>query len=220
VLATYAELLGQAAEERGLLGPREVPRIWERHLLNCAVVGELIPHAATVVDIGSGPGLPGIPLAIVRSDCRVILLEPTQRRVDFLREVVDACGLTPRVVVDRGRAEERAGWLRATVATGRAVAPLRRFATMALPLLASDGEVLAIRGKSAEEEISEARRDFARRGVAADLLTVGEGVVDPPTTVVRMRRVEQRRGTAAGWRAGRLQGRHSGVSRETSPREG
>jgi 16S rRNA (guanine527-N7)-methyltransferase len=104
-----------------------VPRIWERHVLNCAVVAELVPDAARVVDIGSGAGLPGIPLALARPDLQIVLLEPLARRVEWLQEVVADLGLEVRI--DRGRAEEKAvrrRWEGADVVTARAVAPLAR----------------------------------------------------------------------------------------------
>lgn len=187
MLGRYAELLGRAADERGLLGPREVSRLWERHLLNCAVTAALIPSGASIVDVGSGPGLPGVPIAIVRPDCRVVLLEPTLRRVEFLHEVVSDLGIGNRVTVDRGRAEDRAGWLRTAVVTARAVAPLTRLLPLTLPLVAPGGMILAIKGASAERELAEIAPECARLGVQAQVQLVGEGVVHPPTTVVVLR---------------------------------
>ena len=102
----YAEILAGAGVERGLLGPREVDRVWDRHVLNSAVIGEALDSGETVVDIGSGAGLPGIPLALARPDFQVTLVEPLLRRSDFLREAIDELGLTCAVV--RGRAEDRA----------------------------------------------------------------------------------------------------------------
>src|SRR5882757_3064071 len=108
VAQRYAEALAGAGVERGLLGPREVDRLWDRHLLNCAAIGELLDPGERIVDIGSGAGLPGLPLAIARPDLRVVLLEPLLRRSEFLREVVTELGLEVEVV--RGRAEE--AWVR------------------------------------------------------------------------------------------------------------
>lgn len=184
MLGRYAELLAVAADERGLLGPREASRLWERHLLNCAVIAALIPPGSSIVDVGSGPGLPGLPIAIVRPDCRVVLLEPTLRRVEFLHEVVSDLGIGDRVTVDRGRAEDRAGWLRTGVVTARAVAPLARLLPLTLPLVAPGGMILAIKGMSAERELADIEPDCLRLGVRARVQSVGEGIVDPLTTVV------------------------------------
>ena len=107
----YAELLADAGVRRGLIGPREVPRLWERHLLNCAVLSEVIEQDVSVCDVGSGAGLPGIPLALARPDLQITLLEPLLRRTTFLEEVVELLGL-PNVTVVRGRAEEMVGTCR------------------------------------------------------------------------------------------------------------
>ena len=172
--------------ERGLLGPREVPRLWERHVLNCAVLAPLLPDGALVGDVGSGAGLPGIVLAIVRPDVTVVLVEPLLRRVDFLNEVVADLGLTSVEVV-RDRAEQVHA-RRFQVVTARAVAPLDRLLGWTLPLLAPAGELLAVKGASAAEELEAARDTLARWKVEeARVLQVGVGVVDPPTTVVRVR---------------------------------
>lgn len=141
----YAEILASAGVERGLLGPREVDRIWDRHLLNSGVVGELLDLDARVVDIGSGAGLPGIPLAIARPDLAVVLLEPLLRRSDFLREVVSELGLAVEVV--RGRAEDRAVRDRlsgADATVSRAVAALDKLTKWSMPLLRHDGLMVAI----------------------------------------------------------------------------
>jgi 16S rRNA (guanine527-N7)-methyltransferase len=190
----YAEHLATTGVERGLIGPHEVPRIWERHVLNCAVVAELVPDAARVVDIGSGAGLPGIPLALARPDLQIVLLEPLARRVEWLQEVVADLGLEVRI--DRGRAEEKAvrrRWEGADVVTARAVAPLARLAGWALPLLRPGGVLLAVKGESAATEIE---RDAAAvrtaGGGPATLTRCGSGVVDPPTTVVAVPRRDKR----------------------------
>lgn len=196
----YAAHLVGSGVERGLLGPREAPRIWERHILNCAVVAELLPDGARTVDIGSGAGLPGIPLALARPDLSVVLVEPLARRVEWLREVVEDLGLP--VTVERGRAEEsgvRTRWEGADVVTARAVAPLARLAGWALPLLRPAGTLLALKGRSAETEVA---RDAAavRKLGGSEPRTVrcGTELVDPPSTVVV---VERARGT--GRRPGR-----------------
>lgn len=183
----YAELLAAAALQRGLIGPREVPRLWERHLLNCAVLSELLPDGVTVCDVGSGAGLPGIPLALVRPDLRISLLEPLLRRTNFLREVVELLGLE-QVSVVRGRAEEVLGGMEPVhVVTARAVAPLDRLAGWGVPLLRPYGQMLAIKGDTAEEELRGARAALAKLGVVrTSVLRAGVGVVDPPSTVVRV----------------------------------
>ncbi|MFJ9865464.1 16S rRNA (guanine(527)-N(7))-methyltransferase RsmG [Streptomyces sp. NPDC101165] len=183
----YAELLAEAGVQRGLIGPREVPRLWERHLLNCAVLSEAVPEGVTVCDVGSGAGLPGIPLALVRDDLNITLLEPLLRRTTFLTEVVELLGLD-HVTVVRGRAEEVMGKLPPVhVVTARAVAPLDRLATWGIPLLRPYGEMLALKGDTAEEELKAAATALSKLGaVSTSILHVGEGVVDPPSTVVRV----------------------------------
>ncbi|WP_328480920.1 16S rRNA (guanine(527)-N(7))-methyltransferase RsmG [Streptomyces sp. NBC_00377] len=183
----YAELLAEAGVQRGLIGPREVPRLWERHLLNCAVLSEVVPEGVTVCDVGSGAGLPGIPLALVREDLKITLLEPLLRRTNFLTEVVELLGLD-HVTVARGRAEEVMGTMPPVhVVTARAVAPLDRLATWGIPLLRPYGEMLALKGDTAEEELKSAATALSKLGaVGTSVLHVGEGVVDPLSTVVRV----------------------------------
>ncbi|KDQ68347.1 16S rRNA (guanine(527)-N(7))-methyltransferase RsmG [Streptomyces halstedii] len=183
----YAELLADAGVKRGLIGPREVPRLWGRHLLNCAVLSEAVPEGLTVCDVGSGAGLPGIPLALVRPDLKITLLEPLLRRTNFLQEVVELLGLD-HVTVVRGRAEEVLGTLPPVhVVTARAVAPLDRLAGWGVPLLRPYGEMLALKGGTAEEEIQGARAALSKLGVVeTEVLHVGEGVVEPASTVVRV----------------------------------
>lgn len=160
-LATrYAELLATAGVERGLIGPREGPRLWDRHLLNCAILGQVIPRGAAVADLGSGAGLPGLVLAIARPDLDVTLVEPLERRTRFLLETVSDLGLS-RVEVHRGRAESLHGGRRFDVVTARALAPLSRLLTWAMPLVAAEGILLAMKGRSLEEEISAAGPELA-----------------------------------------------------------
>ena len=183
----YAELLAEAGVQRGLIGPREVPRLWERHLLNCAVLSEVVPEGVTVCDVGSGAGLPGIPLALVREDLKITLLEPLLRRTNFLAEVVELLGLD-HVTVVRGRAEEVMGKIPPVhVVTARAVAPLDRLATWGIPLLRPYGEMLALKGDTAEEELKSAASALSKLGaVETSILQVGEGIVEPLSTVVRV----------------------------------
>ena len=182
----YAEILAGPGVTRGLLGPREVPRLWERHILNCAVVGELLPADIQICDVGSGAGLPGIVLALARPDLSVTLLEPLLRRTLFLDEVIDLLGLE-NVRVLRGRAEEFAGKERFDVVTSRAVAPLDRLAGWSLPLLRAGGEMVALKGGSAEGELAESAELLAKLGATRwSVETVGAGIVEPPTTVIRV----------------------------------
>lgn len=183
----YADILADAGVRRGLIGPREVERLWERHLLNCGVLAELVAEGAIVHDVGSGGGLPGIPLALVRPDLRITLVEPLLRRTTFLDEVVRELGLE-NVTVLRGRAEEVRGSIESDVVTARAVAPLSKLAGWGLPLLRSGGEMLALKGDSAATELQESEADLRKLGaVAWDVVQVGEGIVEPLTTVVRVR---------------------------------
>jgi 16S rRNA (guanine527-N7)-methyltransferase len=181
----YAERLCTDGVERGLLGPREAPRIWDRHLLNCAVVGELIPVGSRVVDVGSGAGLPGLALAIARPDLVVTLLEPMARRVTFLLEVVADLEIAG-VDIRRARADEapRRRW---QAATARAVAPMQRLAEWSLPLLEPKGCLLALKGRSAREELTAAETALRRLGASRwDVQDVGVGVIPVAATVVRV----------------------------------
>ena len=183
----YAELLATDGVARGLIGPRETGRLWDRHLFNCAVVAELVPERGTLVDVGSGAGLPGVVLAMLRPSLQVILLEPLLRRSVFLEECVAELGLSNATVV-RARAEEKAAaHIKADIATARAVAPLDRLVGWAAPLLRPGGELLAIKGQSAEEEIAAAQGVLSRLGVrSAEVLQAGQGRVISATTVVRV----------------------------------
>lgn len=189
----YAELLADAGVERGLIGPREVDRIWDRHILNSAVVGELIETDARVIDVGSGAGLPGVPLAIARPDLLVTLLEPMLRRTDFLTEVVDELGLSATVV--RGRAEEPTvvstiGGADAVVS--RAVADLQKLTRWCAPLLRPGGRMLALKGDRAEAEVAEYRSAMGRLGVGeVEVVRCGASYLTPPTTVVAAVRGER-----------------------------
>jgi 16S rRNA (guanine527-N7)-methyltransferase len=183
----YAEMLATDGVTRGLIGPRETERLWDRHLLNCAVVSELLPERGVLVDIGSGAGLPGVVLAMLRPSLRVILLEPLLRRSVFLEECVAELALSNATVL-RARAEDKAAaHIEADVATARAVAPLDRLAGWAVRLLRPDGQLLAIKGQSADEEITAAQPVLSRLGVrSAEVLQAGHGRVVMATTVVRV----------------------------------
>ena len=191
-LRAYADILSTSGVEMGLIGPREVPRLWSRHLLNCAVVvgpGEsFVGHGATVADVGSGAGLPGLVWAIIRPDLSMTLVEPLLRRATFLQSVVADLGLEDRVLIRRGRAEDCCAdptWNGVDVVTARAVAPLERLLGWTIPLLRVGGQLVALKGSGAQDEI------VAAQGVAAALNVVdlevvqcGAGVVVPETTVV------------------------------------
>jgi len=182
----YAGLLAGPAVERGLIGPRETARLWDRHLINCAAVAELIPPGSSLIDIGSGAGLPGVVLAMLLPESAIVLLEPLARRAAFLEECVRALGLG-NAAVRRGRAEEVAGQLTADVVTARAVAPMQRLAAMALPLVRPGGLVLAIKGAAAAQELAAAGPVLRRLGVQdAAVVEAGRGKVSPPPTVVRL----------------------------------
>ena len=182
----YTDLLATEGVVRGLIGPREAPRLWERHILNSAVLAEVVPDGASVCDIGTGAGLPGIVLAIARPDIRVTLVEPLLRRTTFLDEVVAELGLD-QVRVVRGRAEDLHGQETFDVVTSRAVAPLERLLGWSMPLVAPTGALVAMKGQSIHEEIASAA-DFLATWRCGDpeVVVVGDGIVDPPTTVVRV----------------------------------
>ncbi|MBP2214837.1 16S rRNA (guanine(527)-N(7))-methyltransferase RsmG [Arthrobacter sp. CAN_C5] len=182
----YVEHLATSGIERGLLGPREVPRLWSRHVLNCAVTAELFPSEATVADVGSGAGLPGIALAIARPDLSLTLIEPLERRVIWLREVITDLEL-PNVEVFRGRAEEAVGTVKATVVTARAVSALGGLAAMTIPILEGKGELLAIKGQSAPDEVAKSRKLIRKLGGReVSVQQVGAELLEQPTTVVRI----------------------------------
>lgn len=188
----YAAQLAHEGIVRGLIGPRELPRVWERHVLNCAVLTDLVPVGARVVDVGSGAGLPGLPMAIRRPDLSIDLVEPALRRTDFLTGVIADLGLTAAVRVVRGRADEAA----VTAAVGgtewavaRAVAPLDRLVRWCLPLLAPGGRLLALKGAKAEAELAEHGRLIDRLGASpVGVERVGEHVLGEPTWVVVIER--------------------------------
>ena len=186
-LATYAELLATQGTLRGLIGPREVPRLWDRHLLNCALVADLVPEGARVVDVGSGAGLPGLVLALRRPDLHVTLLEPLLRRTTFLELATSRMELD-NVTVHRGRAEEVHGEMYFDVVTSRAVAPLDKLARWSIPLVARGGAMLAMKGSSAPEELAEAERGLRRLGARRfEVHRLGVDLLDPPVTVVEAR---------------------------------
>jgi 16S rRNA (guanine527-N7)-methyltransferase len=190
----YAAMLADDGVRRGMIGPREVPRLWERHLLNCAVIADAFPLGSRVVDVGSGAGLPGLVLACVRADLRIDLIDSLQRRTRFLTEAVAVLDLASRVRVIWGRVEDRAvrdqvggaRWV-----TARAVAPLDRLASWCLPLLTGGGTLVAMKGAGAEDELAQAEPVLSRLGASTTrLVEYGVGVIDPPTRAVHIVRRE------------------------------
>ena len=194
----FAELLATAGVERGLIGPREAPRLWDRHLLNCALLAEAVPaDAASVADLGSGAGLPGVVLAIARPDLTLTLIEPLERRTLFLREVVDELGLD-RVEVVRGRAEELHGQRTFDVVTSRALAPLDRLLGWSMPLVTAHGAMVAMKGRSLEEEIATAAPTLRRlRCAPPEILELG---VDSGLSTTRAVRVARADPAKVAWR--------------------
>lgn len=193
----YANLLVTRGAEWGLIGPREVGRVWERHILNSLAVCAFVPAQASVVDVGSGAGLPGIPLALARPDLTVTLLEPLQRRALFLTGVVGELGLGQQVQVLRGRAAEASDRDplvhrgRYDVVTSRAVAALPRLVQWCEPLLAARGRIVALKGVGAQQEADEAREALRKRGLVAQVRTECAYPEADPTWLVVCRRVEE-----------------------------
>lgn len=184
----YADLLATTGISHGLVGPREATRLWERHLVNCAVVAPLVPEGAQVVDIGSGAGLPGIVLAVARPDLQVVLVEPLLRRTTWLESAVQELGLS-NVEVRRGRAEEMT--LSVPVVTARAVASLDKLVRWSFPLLQPGGRLLALKGEGAQQELAQAQESgmLSRHGVGptgAQVHLIGEGQVSDPVRVVEI----------------------------------
>ncbi len=188
-LDAYGRELATGGVVRGLIGPREVPRLWDRHLLNCAALAELIRPGECVADIGTGAGLPGLVLALVRPDLRVILVEPLQRRCDFLAEMIKRFELAKRVSIRRGKAAAVPP-CQADVVTSRAVAPLEELAAWSLPHARVGGRLLALKGQRAEEELAAALPVLARWGADADgvVQTCGAAWLESPVQVVRATR--------------------------------
>jgi 16S rRNA (guanine527-N7)-methyltransferase len=184
--ARFHALLREQGEQRGLIGPREVSRIWTRHILNSAALTRFLPAAGAVADIGTGAGLPGVVVAVVRPDLDVHLIEPMQRRIVWLEEVVVELDLR-NVTLHTARAEELHGVLRVDVATARAVAPLGRLAGWSLPLVRPGGRLVALKGRRAAEEIAGAEKTLGRLGVVrTETHEVDPMGLGDPTTVVEL----------------------------------
>jgi 16S rRNA (guanine527-N7)-methyltransferase len=194
----FAEILADTGVSHGLIGPREVPRLWERHVLNCAVVADAFPQGARVVDVGSGAGLPGIALAIARPDLDVHLVEPMLRRTEWLSGVVAELGLDA-VTVHRGRAEELAGTVSAPYVTARAVARLDKLARWCVPLLEAGGTLVAMKGRSAAEELAADRPALVRLGMVDAVVSEHGGeLLEEPVLTVDLRFQPKRPGGRSG----------------------
>ena len=189
----YVDIVTSVGVARGLLGPREPARIWSRHILNCAALCGLLPQGAEIIDIGSGAGLPGLVVAIARPDLRITLLEPMLRRTTFLGEVVEELGLSGRVTVTRGRAEDCTD--AHEIVTARAVARLPRLLAWTAHLIAPGGRLLAFKGDSARDEIDEAAPLLRASGLVADVVPVRahpDAEATNVVTVARAPRVRRR----------------------------
>ena len=184
LISRYVDILTSTAVEWGLIGPREADRVWDRHILNCAALSGLIADNSSVADVGSGAGLPGIPLALLRPDLHVTLIEPLLRRSTFLTETIEKLAITDRVQVVRARAEDHHQSYDVVVA--RAVAPLDRLIGWCNPLRANGGVILALKGESAADEVAAARPQLQAAHFAAEVLTVRAHPDAEPATVVRL----------------------------------
>ncbi len=182
-ICRYVDILADTGLKWGLIGPREVDRLWDRHILNGVAIAQLIPEGSTVVDVGSGAGIPGIPLAILRPDLQITLLEPLLRRFTFLTQTVENLGITNARVV-RGRAEEHRALYE--VVTGRAVAPLERLVEWCEGLRRPDGVILAMKGQAAGQELSTAEPLLRRLRLTGEVLSVRAHPDADPTNVVRI----------------------------------
>jgi 16S rRNA (guanine527-N7)-methyltransferase len=220
-LAEYARILSTDGVVKGLIGPREVPRLWERHLLNCAVAHELIPNGSSVADVGSGAGLPGLVLALVRPDLRITLVEPLLRRSDFLTDAVARLGLD-HVEVVRARVEDLPRGTSFDVVTSRAVAALDKLARWCAPAVSPGGVMIALKGERADDELRAAAPSLRRLGLERGTVErIGAGIVDPPTTVVVLRKAPGPTSAARKPPGQRTQDRkaRSGATRTNAPRK-
>ena len=179
----YAALLIRDSDTLGLLGPREMPKLWSRHILNSAVVSELVPDGVTVADVGSGAGLPGIPMAIAQPNAHFTLIEPMERRSDWLKAVVAELGLE-NVSVLRARAEEVGEVF--DLVTARAVSALPKLLRLTVPLTRHGGAIIALKGSKAAEEIEESKKLSKKLKIAGfEVIHTGSQILDETTLVVR-----------------------------------
>lgn len=182
----YVDILASRGVDWGLIGPREIGRLWERHILNSIALESLIPEGCRVADVGSGAGLPGIPLAILRPDLEMILIEPMLRRSNFLTEAIDELGLDDRVSVVRGRAEDAD--LHVDVVVSRAVAKLATLINWTADLIVDSGSLLALKGQSADDEVVKAKKELSKRRLSAEVLLIRDDPASDVTRAVRVRR--------------------------------
>ena len=182
----YVDILASRGVDWGLIGPREIGRLWERHILNSIALESLIPEGCRVADVGSGAGLPGIPLAILRPDLEMILIEPMLRRSNFLTEALDELGLDDRVSVVRGRAEDAD--LHVDVVVSRAVAKLATLINWTADLIVDSGSLLALKGQSADDEVVKAKKELSKRRLSAEVLLIRADPASDVTRAVRVRR--------------------------------
>lgn len=182
----YVDILVSRGVDWGLIGPREIGRLWERHILNSIALESLIPEGCRVADVGSGAGLPGIPLAILRPDLEMTLIEPMLRRSNFLTEALDELGLDDRVTVVRGRAEDAD--LHVDVVVSRAVAKLATLINWTADLIVESGSLLALKGQSADDEVVKAKKELSKRRLSAEVLLIQADPAADVTRAVRVRR--------------------------------
>ena len=182
----YVDILVSRGVDWGLIGPREIGRLWERHILNSIALESLIPEGCRVADVGSGAGLPGIPLAILRPDLEMTLIEPMLRRSNFLTEALDELGLDDRVTVVRGRAEDAD--LHVDVVVSRAVAKLATLINWTTDLIVDSGSLLALKGQSADDEVVKAKKELSKRRLSAEVLLIRADPASDVTRAVRVRR--------------------------------
>lgn len=182
----YVDMLVSRGVDWGLIGPREIGRLWERHILNSIALESLIPEGCRVADVGSGAGLPGIPLAILRPDLEMTLIEPMLRRSNFLTEALDELGLDDRVTVVRGRAEDAD--LHVDVVVSRAVAKLATLINWTADLIVESGSLLALKGQSADDEVVKAKKELSKRRLSAEVLLIRADPAADVTRAVRVRR--------------------------------
>jgi 16S rRNA (guanine527-N7)-methyltransferase len=181
---SFAQTLANDSDELGLLGPRELDKLWSRHILNSAVVAELVKPGDKVADLGSGAGLPGIPMAIARPDAEFVLIEPMERRSNWMLQVVEDLGLK-NVRVLRSRAED-VSEQDFDIVTARAVAALDKLLKMCVPLLKPGGALIALKGSKAAEEIANAKKLEKKLGISSfEILVCGEKFLSEPTSVVK-----------------------------------
>ncbi|MGO1917102.1 MAG: 16S rRNA (guanine(527)-N(7))-methyltransferase RsmG [Brevibacterium aurantiacum] len=182
----YAQHLATTGIEWGLIGPREIDRLWTRHILNCAVVAEFIDDSDVVGDVGSGAGLPGIPIALLRPEAQVVLIEPMERRVEWLKMVVDDLGLD-NVRIVRARVEELVDEEMFTVVTSRAVKAMTTLIEWTHEVMGPEGRILALKGASVEAELAKTKKLLKRYRLSQpEIHIVDGGILDVPSRVVEI----------------------------------